>query len=166
MPRKSAVCPAATASRPRKCSPRMLTKSQSVAKGAAKAAPSSAFHADSSRLTTCSSSRRPRGMISIYRIGALGRGDRREAPFPCLLLVDGEPRVAGPLRHDRAGAVLRGKMNPLLNHDIGHLAVGRDPDTRRHDVVPRLECRGVQVLLKPIEAAGPIFFRSDGDTAS
>src|SRR5688572_14597843 len=44
-------CPCAIASRPRRCSPRMVTKSASSVNGTPKRAPSAAFHEASSSLT-------------------------------------------------------------------------------------------------------------------
>ena len=68
--------------------------------------------------------------------------------MPILLFVHRKPGEARPLCQVHTATVSRGEVNPLLDDDVGHLSITGDADPRRHDVVPCLEGRGIEVLLE------------------
>src|SRR5690348_18189161 len=90
---------------------------------------------------------KPRARLPGPRL--VGRCDGHERPLATQLLVYLHPGEDGVLGPRPAGAVGRREPHALLHHDVGHTAVGRDPDAGWRDVVPLLKGHPVEVALKP-----------------
>jgi hypothetical protein len=64
------------------------------------------------------------------------------------LLVQLYPGIDRVFRLPDSGTVRRGEPNALLHDHVGHLAIGRDPNERRSQILPLLERDPVEVGLK------------------
>src|SRR4051794_10985716 len=105
---KIAAWPAVIAGRPRKCSPRILTKSASSANGAPNAGPSMAFQAASSWLTMVSIELRSSGARSMDMYSPLLSSGVDAANERLVWKVDQRPREAIAFDVEAPAAMITG----------------------------------------------------------